>query len=39
MPSYKDKKTGKWYASFYYEKQTGQREKKIRILKSKIHRL
>lgn len=30
MPSYKDKKTGKWYASFYYEKQTGQREKKMK---------
>ncbi len=30
MPAYKDKKTGKWYASFYYENYTGVREKKMK---------
>lgn len=30
MPAYKDKKTGKWYASFYYENWNGIREKKMK---------
>lgn len=30
MPAYKDKKTGKWYASFYYANWKGVREKKMK---------
>lgn len=30
MPAYKDKKTGKWYASFYHENYNGIREKKMK---------
>lgn len=30
MPAYKDKKTGKWYASFYYETWNGIRQKKMK---------
>ncbi len=30
MPAYKDKKTGKWYASFYYTSNNGGREKKMK---------
>ena len=30
MPAYKDKKTGKWYASFYYETWNGMRQKKMK---------
>lgn len=30
MPAYKDKKTGKWYASFYYTNYKGIREKKMK---------
>lgn len=30
MPAYKDKKTGKWYASFYFENWNNVREKKMK---------
>lgn len=30
MPAYKDKKRGKWYASFYCENYNGVREKKMK---------
>lgn len=30
MPTYKDQKTGKWYASFYYDDWTGERKKKLK---------
>lgn len=30
MPAYKDRKTGKWYASFYHENYNGIREKKMK---------
>lgn len=30
MPAYKDKKTGRWYASFYYETWNGIRQKKMK---------
>ncbi len=30
MPAYKDKKTGKWYASFYFSNWNGVREKKMK---------
>ena len=30
MPAYKDKKTGKWYASFYHTSNNGGREKKMK---------
>lgn len=30
MPAYKDKKTGKWYASFYFTNYNGIREKKLK---------
>ena len=30
MPAYKDKKTGKWYASFYCMNWKGVREKKMK---------
>lgn len=30
MPAYKDKKTGKWYASFYYETWNSIRQKKMK---------
>lgn len=30
MPVYKDEKTGKWYASFYYTNWKGEREKKLK---------
>ena len=30
MPAYKDKKTGKWYASFYCTSWNGAREKKMK---------
>lgn len=30
MPAYKDKKTGKWYASFYFTNWKGVREKKMK---------
>lgn len=30
MPAYKDKKTGKWYASFYFTNWNGVREKKMK---------
>jgi hypothetical protein len=30
MPAYKDEKTGKWYASFYYTNWKGEKEKKMK---------
>ena len=30
MPAYKDKKTGRWFASFYYSNWQGKREKKMK---------
>lgn len=30
MPAYKDKNTGKWYVSFYYEDWDGQTQKKFK---------
>lgn len=30
MPAYKDKKTGKWFASFYAPNWKGEREKKMK---------
>ena len=35
MPAYKDSKTGKWYASFYYSNWNGVREKKMKRVYAK----